>query len=246
MIYANIDQTPGPRPHRRGSCPIDFANAFPDRPPRRHAPDERGTNASAAPSTCYGERRPFIAGSKHPMRSQALGRRGILGSGIRAIYRLPVSSTLVKFLIVGGVGFLINELVLLVLFDTPLAPFLPARGATHTLGPLVAIHTRLLISSVLAVETAIVFQFNAHEHWTFGLRDRRGWTALRFLKFNATAAGGAIIAVCTVYFLTPVFDDRPYVPNAIGTLLGFTWNWSWNTLVIWPQRQRPTSLASRR
>ena len=183
---------------------------------------------------------------KHPMRYEAIPRAIASGSWVRTIYRLPVSSTFMKFLLVGGIGFLINEFTLFLLFDSPLAAFLPSRGTTHTLGPLGAIHTRLLISSVLAVETSIVFQFNAHERWTFRLRDLKGSTALRFLKFNATAAGGAIIAVCTVYFLTPVFHDRPYVPNAIGTLLGFTWNWSWNTLVIWPQRQRPTSLAARR
>jgi len=167
-------------------------------------------------------------------------------AGAAIIGRLPVSTTFLKFLIVGGLGFLINQFMLFLLYDSPVFWFLPAKDANLDLGLFGHLHTRLLVSIVLAVEVAIIFQFNAHERWTFRDRERKGWGPLRFLKFNATAAVAVIIAVATVYFLTPLFGDSPYIPNVIGTVLGFTWNWGWNTLVIWPQKQKGLeSLTSR-
>jgi putative flippase GtrA len=47
-----------------------------------------------------------------------------------------------------------------------------------------------------------------------------------------------IIVVVTVNTLTPLFGISPYVSNTIGIAAGFMWNWTWNTLVIWPQQQK--------
>ncbi len=66
---------------------------------------------------------------------------------------------------------------------------------------------------------------------------RQGWGPFRFLKFNLTSAGSPIIIVVTVNTLTPVFGISPYLSNTIGILVGVTWNWTMNNLVIWPQRQ---------
>ena len=172
------------------------------------------------------------------MQRQLAGQadQGPLRAGAAIIRRLP--PTFVKFLIVGGIAYLINQFMLFLLYDSPVFWFLPTKDTELGLGLLGHLRTRLLISSVLAVEVAIVFQFNAHERWTFKDRERKGWGPLRFLRFNVTSAASPIIVVATVYFLTPLFGGSPYVPNTIGILIGFMWNWMWNTLVIWPQQRK--------
>lgn len=150
-----------------------------------------------------------------------------------AALRQHVPATFIKFLIVGGIGYLINQSVLFLIYDTPLAWFLPAEGTSLDLGPLTHPDIRLLISSIASVETAIFFQFQLHERWTFRARRQTGWIALRFLKFNLTSSLSPIIIVLTVNTLTPLFGISPYISNTIGVMAGVTWNWTWNTLVIW-------------
>ncbi len=162
-------------------------------------------------------------------------------------YRLHLPTTLVKFLIVGGIGFLINQAFLFLFYDTPAAWFLPAKDTDTDLLFLTHSDIRLLISSVLAVEFAIVAQFNLHERWTFRHRERDGSIFARFAKFNLASIVSPIVVVLTVNILTPVLredphDDSlvgtlaPYISNSVGVLLGFIWNWTLNSLVIWPNR----------
>ena len=164
--------------------------------------------------------------------------RNLLKTEATAFRRLRLSSTLVKFMIVGGIAYLINQSVLFLLYDTSLFWFMPAKDTAA--GFLLFTHPdiRLLLASILAVEVAIIFQFNAHERWTFRDRVRQGRGLVRFLKFNLTSVGSPIIIVVTVNTLTPMFGISPYISNTIGVLGGVTLNWTMNTLVIWPRQQR--------
>jgi putative flippase GtrA len=112
------------------------------------------------------------------------------------------------------------------------------------------VHTdiRLLVASIVAVEVAIVSQFNFHERWTFRDRNRAGWLVKRFFKYNASSIVSPIITVVTVNVLTPIIHDNtsngtviyalaPYLANTLGVLMGFTWNWTLNSLVIWPHHR---------
>ena len=88
-----------------------------------------------------------------------------------------------------------------------------------------------------------MFQFNAHERWTFRHRHRSGWMLFRFVKFNISSAVSPIIMVLTVNIGALVFGLSPYISSGVGVLLGFTWNWSWNSLVIWPQHKQTQATA---
>jgi putative flippase GtrA len=167
---------------------------------------------------------------------------GIMAAARELAERLHLPTTLVKFLIVGGIGFVINQFFLFLFYDSPVFWFFPDKHADVNLGLFTNGDARLLISSILAVEFAIVFQFNAHERWTFRNRPRNGWIGKRFVKFNVSSAISPIIVVVATNALTPVLDGTfgvlsPYIANGIGVLLGFSWNWGLNSLVIWP-RQR--------
>jgi putative flippase GtrA len=109
---------------------------------------------------------------------------------------------------------------------------------------------RLFIASIIAVEAAIITQFNFHDRWTFRKRRHEGWIVARFAKFNLSSIVSPIIVVVTVNLLTPVIRDwfghdsligdiAPYIANTIGVLFGFTWNWTLNSLVIWRDVRAP-------
>lgn len=164
--------------------------------------------------------------------------QGLLKAATATVRRLPLGTTFVKFLIVGSIGYLVNQFALFLLYDSPLFWFLPAKDTGLNFGLFTHPDIRLLISSVLAVETAIVVQFNSHERWTFRDRHHKGWVLLRFLRFNLTSAVSPIIVVVTVNTLTPLFGLSPYISNTIGIAAGVTWNWTWNTLVIWPRQEQ--------
>ena len=87
--------------------------------------------------------------------------------------RLPLPATLVKFLIVGGIAYLINQSALFLLYDSPVFSFLPAKDTGANLWLFTHPDVRLLISSILAVEVAIVFQFSAHERWPSAIENAR-------------------------------------------------------------------------
>jgi putative flippase GtrA len=151
------------------------------------------------------------------------------------LQRLPVSPTLIKFLIVGGIGYLVNQFTLFLVYDSPLFVFLPAQGTDFGFILFTHPNVRLFIASVIAVEAGIVSNFYWHERWTFRHRERRAPAIVRFLKFNLTSIGSPLIAVATINTLTPAFGISPYIANTIGIALGSTWNWIWDTRVIWPR-----------
>lgn len=162
----------------------------------------------------------------------------------RLAERLHVPTTMVKFVIVGGIGFLINEAMLFLLYDAGIAWFLPAKHTHLDLGLFSVGDERLLLASIIAVQVAIVCQFNLHERWTFRKRNRDGNIFFRFLKFNVGSIVSPIVTVLCVNVLTPEIRDAagadtivgkaaPYIANGFGVVLGFTWNYLFTSKVIW-------------
>jgi len=150
------------------------------------------------------------------------------------VERLHLPKTLTKFLIVGGIAFWIYQAGLYVFYDSPLFRFFPEKGTEVDLGLFALPDLRLLIASVLAIEFAILFQFNAHERWTFRRRPRSGWVVTRLVKFQVSSIVSPTIIVVATNALTHWLGWPPYFSGAAGVLLGFGWNWGVNSLMIWP------------
>ncbi|MCH7810443.1 MAG: GtrA family protein [Chloroflexi bacterium] len=159
----------------------------------------------------------------------------------RLAARLHISPEFLKFLLVGGVTFVINLAAFELLYDV--LPVLPAHKTDFDFVLITHPDIRLLLASALAVEVAIVFKFFALENWTFRDRPRRGWGPVRFLRLNATSIVGQIITVATVNVLTPVFGISPYISLSIGVMLGFLANWLFSAYLIWPSARSEASAA---
>src|SRR6266571_7495470 len=163
-----------------------------------------------------------------PPEVASAGETGVMALIGGLARRLHLPTTLLKFLIVGGIGFLINLVMLFLLYDSPLFWFLPAKHSHVDLGLVTVKDSRLLIASVLAVEAAIIVQFNLHERWTFRQRARKGLGILRFAKYNVSSIVSPVIIVVTTNVLTPVLPLSglsPYAANGVGVLIGFSYHW---------------------
>ena len=171
-----------------------------------------------------------------------------MGAASALAHRLHLPTTLMKFLIVGGVAFIVYQVFLYLIYGEPPTAFLPDLSGLFWFLPdrnpdpsLSDPDIRLLIASIVAVEAAILFQFNSHERWTFRHRPRHGWIGVRFIKFNISSIVSPIIIVVTTVVLHAL-DVSPYMSSAVGVLIGFVWNWTVNSLLIW-QKHHPGPLA---
>jgi len=120
-----------------------------------------------------------------------------------------------KFLAVGGTGILIN------------------MGILYALTEWVGLY--YLVSSVFAVEAAIISNFLLHDRFTFSnLRPAQpGRKFARLLKFNLVSVGGMALNVGILWFLTSVLGVYYLISNLIGiasvTLVRYLvhLNWTW-------------------
>jgi putative flippase GtrA len=165
--------------------------------------------------------------------STTMTKRGVLARIRQAGLRAPLSPAFVKFLIVGGVSYLINQLALFLLYDA--LPILPAQHTHVNLIVFTEPDISLLIASIAAVELSIIFKFYALQEWAFPDRMRKGHYFVRFVKFTGTCIVAQVITVAAVNVITPVFNTSPYISNTIGTLAAFMVNWAFSAYVIWPR-----------
>ena len=163
--------------------------------------------------------------------------QGLMGAASELAHRLHLPTTLIKFLMVGGLAFVVYQLFLYLLYDSPVFWFLPVKDTDADLVFFTHPDIRLLIASIVAVELAIVFQFNSHERWTFRGRPRGDWILPRFIKFNISSIVSPIIIVITTNVLTLAFGVSPYISAMVGVLIGFAWNWTMTSLLIWPKER---------
>jgi dolichol-phosphate mannosyltransferase len=120
----------------------------------------------------------------------------------------------IKFLIVGGWGFVINTIVLELLVWMG---FHPAMG------------------SAIGAECAIVSNFLLNNHWTF--KDRkieRERRFVKFLQFNGTSLGAIALQAGVVYAGTHLYGVETYrIFYILGVLTSLSWNYVMYSRVIW-------------
>lgn len=128
--------------------------------------------------------------------------------------------TFVKYCIVGGLGVFVHVAVY-----TIAASALRASGMIPVLGFKTAV--------IVAIETAIIFNFYLNNIWTFATARLRGFDAfVGFLKYNAACALGAIanFAVSSYLFALGFYDLLAVI---IGAFTGVVWNYTMSRFIAW-------------
>ncbi len=141
---------------------------------------------------------------------------------------------LVRFLLAGGVSYVVNQVLLFALYDGAFASLPRGEGglASHFDLP-------LLLASIIALEVSIVVRFVLNDWWTFSDRHTKSLAA-RFYQSNFTSFGSPIICLAAVNVLTPYFGVSYLLSNSLGIVLGLAWNWFWSTRLVWPSRRTPS------
>lgn len=115
-----------------------------------------------------------------------------------------------KFLVVGGLGTLVNTGILVILYQQ--------------------LHLALVAASAVATELAIGHNFLWNNYWTFG---RRGLSVSRFARFNAVSLGGQFLTVVTLWMLVRYVGVHYIVANLAGITLALVWNFTVNVRWTW-------------
>ena len=129
-------------------------------------------------------------------------------SGIRAHAR-----RFIRFGMVGGVGAVINMGILYLLVQH--------GGWNH------------MAAAVIATEMAILSNFVLNDRWTFrDVSSRHTW-AVRMCRYNAIAAGGALISLAMLAILTFGAGMHYLVANLLAIAAGTIWNYVVNSRLTW-------------
>jgi putative flippase GtrA len=163
------------------------------------------------------------------------GRPALLATLRQALERRRAGlTTLAKFMLVGAGGYVAYQLTIFVAYDSSLLWFLPAKATSLRMIFFTHSDSRLLYSTLLASEVAIITSFTAHTNWTFRERSvvkRPLW--MRFTQFNGKAlisTAGITTAVVNLLVVWAGFHHFLAVP--IGVLVAFGWNWGWDSQLI--------------
>jgi len=146
-----------------------------------------------------------------------------------------LNNRIVKFVIVGGLGALI-QLIALQLFRIPFST-----------------ETNFVVASFLAIETAIISNFILSNTWTFNDRKLKAKEIpLNFLKFNISSGGSILIQTIVALigsraiglidlFTLPIINlviDTGMVYTAVGILIGMFWNFFAYNTFIWKNKSK--------
>jgi putative flippase GtrA len=197
----------------------------------------------------YNKDHSFVKTGMQQELTTATTDGGFMGAASALAHRLRLPTTLIKFAMVGGIAFGIYQVFLYLIYGEPPVSFLPDLTGIFWFLPdrasdpsLFSPDIRLVIALLISLEAAVLFQFSCHERWTFRHRPRNGWIGRRLIKFNVNSIVSPIIIFLTTIVLHSM-NVSPYVSSFVGVLIGFAWNWTLNSLVIWPnERLEPVAL----
>ncbi len=149
--------------------------------------------------------------------------------------QLASPATIVRWAVVGAVGYVVYQGLLFLVYDSPLFPFLADKDTSVSLVLFEHGDSRFLIATLVATAFGLVSIFTGHNLWTF--RDRqpvRKHVMLRFAQFVATALISALgIVAVTVNVLTVQFNFYHFLALPIAVGLGAIWDWLWYSQFVW-------------
>jgi dolichol-phosphate mannosyltransferase len=131
----------------------------------------------------------------------------------QALIRVSLSTTAVKFVVVGVACLLLAEAVLYILVES--------------------VRLGSLLSGAIAVEASVIANFVINDFWTF--RQSRGSNGffVRMLKFHLTRLLSIALNFGAYSFMVAVLGINYLVSYFVATLLAFVVNFATSVLWIW-------------
>ena len=146
---------------------------------------------------------------------------------------------IIRYALVGSIGYIVYLGLLAVVYDFAALPFLPAKDQSVNLLLFTHSDALFLLTTLIASEASIVAVFAGHSLWTFADSHTSGkplW--LRFAQFEARALVSTL-GILTVSVNAAVLAGlHHYLALPIGLVATFTWNWIWDSKVIWRKREQ--------
>lgn len=143
--------------------------------------------------------------------------RDVLGYVISERFKQLISGNFLKFLAVGGIGFVLNALILVLLHNY--------------------LHWSASISNLIGAAVAIFSNYNLNNLWTFQVNKitKIGQYFIKLVQFyGASLFGVIVIQTGTIELGTRTIGDRYYfIYFLIGTSLLLIWNYMMYSRVIW-------------
>jgi glycosyltransferase XagB len=139
-----------------------------------------------------------------------------------SLYRIPG----LRFGLVGLSGVLVNSLVLWYLAVNLSLP--------------------VVVSGILAVETAIITNFLLNDRWTFRATGYRHRVGRRLRRYHSIALGGMIISVSVLTALTTHTPLPLLIANLCAIATATAWNYTVSSRWAWAQAAVAGELAPRR
>lgn len=129
-----------------------------------------------------------------------------------SIFSLAYFHHFIKFGIVGAIGVVVNEGLLILLYQ--------------------AMGFYLLAASATAIEISILSNFVLNDLWTF--RDRRSGNAgVRLVKFNGLMLAGLVLNLAVLYAGTVYFGIAAAVANLVGIAAAFFLRYALSVRYAW-------------
>jgi putative flippase GtrA len=174
------------------------------------------------------------------MDRASLFKQGQLRSIEEALRRrLSSHIALVRFVLVGGSGYVLYQAILFLVYDSALFWFLPAKDTSVGIVFFEHADVRFLITTLMASALSLVFVFTGHNLWTFRDRDSvRKPLWMRFGQFLTTVVVASGIILVTVNVLTVQFDLYHFLALPVGVALGGVWDWLWYSRFVWRRAKK--------
>lgn len=165
------------------------------------------------------------------------GVRGVIARRLSGLHQR--FGTLIRYALVGSVGYVVYLGLLTVMYDLALLPFLPAKEQSVNLLLFTHKDSLFLLTTLIASQASIVAVFAGHSQWTFTDSPASAkplW--LRFAQFEARALVSTLGILTVSVNVAVLAGLHHYLALPIGLVATFTWNWLWDSKVIWRKREQ--------
>lgn len=123
-----------------------------------------------------------------------------------------ISIDFIRFGIVGASGFVVDIIILTIFYKL--------------------LHLPLLLSQVIAAESAIITNFTLHNLWTYkNSSDNKSWFK-KLIIFHGSSWSGALLTTFILLILVNIMHKNYIFGLIMGSVVSMVWNYIWTKYII--------------